>query len=73
VPTRRCRPSRRRGLDGGSVNCDAGSSITVDGIRFDLKQFQVHSPGEDRIHGKCFPLETHLVQADKEGTRRCSR
>ncbi len=49
------------------VNYDAGSSITVDGIRFELKQFHFHSPSENRINGKSFPLEAHLVHADKDG------
>ncbi|MDZ7589351.1 MAG: carbonic anhydrase family protein [Rubrivivax sp.] len=49
------------------VNYDAGSGITVDGIRFDLKQFHFHSPSENRINGKSFPLEAHLVHADKDG------
>jgi carbonic anhydrase len=49
------------------VNYVAGSSITVDGIRFDLKQFHFHAPSENRIGGKSFPLEAHLVHADKDG------
>ena len=49
------------------VNYDAGSSITVDGIQFELKQFHFHSPSENQIDGKSFPLEAHLVHADKNG------
>ena len=49
------------------VNYDAGSGIEVDGTRFDLKQFHFHSPSENRINGKSFPLEAHLVHADKDG------
>jgi carbonic anhydrase len=49
------------------VNYEAGSSITVDGIQFDLKQFHFHSPSENTINGKSFPLEAHLVHADKDG------
>ena len=49
------------------VNYDAGSGIEVDGIRFDLKQFHFHSPSENQINGKSFPLEAHLVHADKDG------
>lgn len=45
----------------------AGSSISVDGHRFELKQFHFHSPSENRINGKTFPLEAHLVHADKDG------
>jgi carbonic anhydrase len=49
------------------VNYEAGSTITVDGIQFDLKQFHFHSPSENQIKGKTFPLEAHLVHADKDG------
>ena len=49
------------------VNYEAGSSISVDGIQFDLKQFHFHSPSEHQINGKPFPLEAHLVHSDKDG------
>lgn len=49
------------------INYAEGSSITVDGTKFDLKQFHFHSPSENQINGKSFPLETHLVHADKNG------
>jgi carbonic anhydrase len=32
-----------------------------------LKQFHFHAPSENRIGGKQFPLEGHLVHADKDG------
>jgi carbonic anhydrase len=49
------------------VNYAAGSSITVDGRAFELKQFHFHAPSENTINGKHFPLEGHLVHADKDG------
>lgn len=49
------------------VNVEPGSSIEIDGIQFDLKQFHFHSPSENLINGKSFPLEAHLVHADKDG------
>ena len=49
------------------VNYGAGSSLTVDGIQFELKQFHFHAPSENRINGKSYPLEAHLVHADKNG------
>ena len=49
------------------VNAAAGSSITVDGVQFDLKQFHFHAPSENLIKGKSYPLEAHLVHADKDG------
>lgn len=49
------------------VNYAAGSHIVVDGIEFELKQFHFHSPSENHIDGKEFPLEAHLVHADADG------
>jgi carbonic anhydrase len=49
------------------VNYAPGSTIIVDGRSFELQQFHFHSPSEHRIHGKSFPLEAHLVHADKAG------
>lgn len=49
------------------VNYLPGSSLTVDGRQFELKQFHFHSPSENKINGKQYPLESHLVHADKDG------
>lgn len=49
------------------VNMQAGSSIKIDGISFELKQFHLHAPSENLINGKSFPMELHLVHADKDG------
>jgi carbonic anhydrase len=49
------------------VNYAAGSMLTVDGNTFELKQFHFHAPSENKINGKQFPLEGHLVHADKDG------
>ena len=49
------------------VNYAPGSSLAVDGVAFELKQFHFHSPSENRVNGKQFPLEGHLVHADKDG------
>lgn len=49
------------------INYAPGSSLSVDGRAFDLQQFHFHSPSENRIAGKVFPLEGHLVHADKDG------
>lgn len=49
------------------VNYGAGSSITVDGRSFELKQFHFHSPSENTIEGTQYPLEAHLVHADSAG------
>lgn len=49
------------------VNTLPGDFITVDNIQFELKQFHFHVPSENLIHGKSFPMEAHLVHADKHG------
>lgn len=49
------------------VNYAPGSTIEVDGTRFELKQFHFHSPSENTIDGKSYPLEAHFVHADKSG------
>lgn len=49
------------------INYAPGSSLAIDGTVFDLKQFHFHAPSENKISGKQFPLETHLVHADKDG------
>lgn len=49
------------------VNTQPGSSIAVDGIEFELKQFHFHVPSENQIHGKSYPMEGHLVHADDHG------
>ncbi|MGV6858112.1 MAG: carbonic anhydrase [bacterium] len=49
------------------ANYQPGSSITVDGHSFELKQFHFHAPSENTINGESFPMEAHLVHADKDG------
>lgn len=44
-----------------------GSSITVDGHRFDLLQVHWHTPSENTVNGKSFPMEAHLVHGDSAG------
>ncbi len=55
--------------NGHAVQVDyaAGSFLIVEGRTFELKQFHFHSPSENLIKGKQFPLEVHLVHADKNG------
>jgi carbonic anhydrase len=49
------------------VNYQPGSSVTVDDRSFELEQFHFHAPSENTFNGKHFPLEAHLVHADKDG------
>jgi len=49
------------------VNIEGGSFIEVDGIKFSLKQFHFHTPSENQIEGKNFPLEAHFVHVSAKG------
>ena len=49
------------------VNVDPHSSINIDGKHFVLKQFHFHTPSENEIDGRSFPLEAHFVHATKDG------
>ncbi len=50
------------------VNYPEGSSIKIEGKTFNLVQFHFHTPSENQINGKSFPLEAHFVHKnDKEG------
>ena len=43
------------------INVDKGSSLMIEGKRYDLLQFHFHTPSEHTLDGKSFPLELHLV------------
>ncbi len=49
------------------LNFPTGSSLEVDGKKFELKQLHFHSPSENWIDGNSFPMEVHLVHADRDG------
>jgi carbonic anhydrase len=49
------------------VNYAPGSALIFENQYFQLNQFHFHAPGENRIGGKSFPLEAHLVHTDKSG------
>lgn len=46
---------------------DSGSSITVDGHTYNLLQVHWHTPSENNIEGKSYPMEAHFVHADADG------
>ncbi|MCK5810918.1 MAG: carbonic anhydrase family protein [Cocleimonas sp.] len=48
------------------VNLWSGGEITLDDEVFTLKQFHFHTPSENTINGKHFPLEAHLVHLNKK-------
>ena len=49
------------------VNTDKGSSIRIDGEKYDLLQFHFHTPSEHTIEGASYPMEMHLVHKNKKG------
>lgn len=49
------------------VNYAAGSSVTIDGVRYELLQFHFHKPSEERINGRSYPLVAHLVHKNADG------
>lgn len=49
------------------INFNEGNFLSLDNKQFELKQFHLHSPSENTIHGKSYPMEMHLVHATKEG------
>ena len=50
------------------INYEAGSSITIDGKQYPLKQFHFHHPSEEEINGQKFDMVLHLVHADADGS-----
>ena len=64
------KPSALKLIDNGhtiQANYAAGSGITIGGVRHELLQFHFHTPSEERIHGKSYPLVAHLVHKSAEG------
>ena len=48
------------------VNVGSGSTISVMGRQYELTQLHFHRPAEDRINGKSYYMEMHLVHKDME-------
>ncbi len=64
------KPSPLMIVDNGhtiQLNYAPGSSIDLDGIRFDLVQFHFHKPSEEKIDGKSHPMVAHLVHRSAAG------
>ncbi|EDX72262.1 Eukaryotic-type carbonic anhydrase, putative [Coleofasciculus chthonoplastes PCC 7420] len=45
----------------------AGSSIKIEGKRYELLQFHFHAPSEHTIKGGDYPMEAHLVHKSQDG------
>ncbi len=41
--------------------------IEIDGKKFNLLQFHFHTPSENKIEGKSFPMEAHFVHKSNDG------
>jgi len=50
------------------INVSEGNTLRLDDDTFTLQQFHFHTPSENEIDGKQFPLEGHFVYKDKEGS-----
>jgi carbonic anhydrase len=64
------KPSSLRIIDNGHTimaSFDAGSSIRVGTVQYQLKQLHFHRPSENTIHGTASDMEVHLVHADADG------
>jgi carbonic anhydrase len=64
------RPSTLRIIDNGhtvQINYAEGSSITLSGVRYDLKQLHFHKPSEERVNGKMYDMVAHLLHQSAEG------
>ncbi len=49
------------------VRVEEGSSLTLNGQVYTLKQFHFHTPSEHTLDGKNLPMEMHLVHQDSAG------
>ena len=49
------------------VNLATGGSISLDGVEYKLVQFHFHTPSEEKIDGKSYPLVAHLVHKSAQG------
>lgn len=62
-------PSVTRILNNGHTiqfNYDSGSTITLNGVTYNLLQFHFHTKSEHTINNKHYPMEMHLVHQDPE-------
>ena len=64
------KPSALDIIDNGHtimINYAPGSSISIGGKKYALKQFHFHRPSEEKINGKSDAMTIHFVHADQEG------
>jgi carbonic anhydrase len=64
------RPGAFSVLDDGhgvQVHVEPGNAISVGGRRYELVRLDFHRPAEERIEGRPFDMDVHLVHQDAEG------
>lgn len=49
------------------INVNEGNTLEIDNEVFTLQQFHFHTPSENQINGKHFPMEAHFVYKNKNG------
>lgn len=49
------------------VEPENGGTLTIDGVEYKLVQFHFHTPSEEKINGKPYPLVAHLVHKSADG------
>jgi carbonic anhydrase len=49
------------------INLATGGSIKLDGVDYALVQFHFHTPSEEKIRGKAYPMVAHLVHKSATG------
>jgi len=49
------------------VNVAPGNTLRIDNKEFELKQFHFHTPSEEKIDGKSFPMDAHFVHIAQDG------
>lgn len=49
------------------VNMKKGSSVLINGAKYNLVQFHFHSPSEHEVNGKPYDMVAHLVHANDKG------
>jgi carbonic anhydrase len=49
------------------VNLQSGGTVSLASGEYKLKQFHFHSPSEEKIDGKDYPLVAHLVHSTDDG------